>query len=72
MKLPDSLTVDSLEAAYKEWIPVRDPSLHLPTSLPNLLPFCVEAPLLQLIASASRKAGDKFAVFSKASSFDLG
>jgi hypothetical protein len=62
MKLPDLLTVDSLEAAYAAWCPEADPLMHLPIALPNPLPFCVEAPLLQLIASASRKLKDLFEV----------
>lgn len=56
MKLPDPLTVDSLEAAYLEWTTTREPELHLPISLPSPIPFCVEAPLLQFIASAARKS----------------
>lgn len=62
MKLPAPLTVDSLEAAYTSWRLEADPSLLLPVALPAPLPFCVEAPLLQLIASASRKLGDAFSV----------
>jgi len=55
MRLPDALSVDSLEAAYSAWNAANDPSLVLPASLPSPMPFCVEAPLLQLIASMSRK-----------------
>lgn len=62
MNLPDPLNVDSLEAAYLEWNPQATPVLHLPTSLPAPLPFCVEGALLQLIASASRCSDDRLTV----------
>jgi hypothetical protein len=62
MKLPDPLTVDSLETAYAAWDPQADPTLQLPISLPAPLPFCVEAPLLQLIASAARRAEENLSV----------
>lgn len=62
MKLPDPLTVDSLEAAYTAWTLQDDPSLSLPIALPAPLPFCVEAPLLQFIASAARRSGESFSV----------
>lgn len=62
MRLPDQLTVDNLESAYRSWKITNDPNLTLPLSLSAPLPFCIEAPLLQLIASASRKAGENFAV----------
>lgn len=62
MKLPNLLTVDTLEAAYSAWDPASDATLQLPISLPTPLPFCVEAPLLQLIASASRRAKESLSV----------
>lgn len=54
MKLPELLTVDSLESAYSSWDFNADPLLQMPASLPPPIPFCVEAPLLQMIASAAR------------------
>ena len=60
MKLPVPLTVDSLETAYSAWQSEGDPSLSMPVSLPSPLPFCIEGPLLQQIASASRKFGQDF------------
>jgi hypothetical protein len=62
MKLPELLTVDNLEAAYHAWDPVSDPTLQLPLALPAPLPFCVEAPLLQLIASAARRTQGRLKV----------
>jgi hypothetical protein len=62
MKLPSSLTVDSLEDAYAAWQSQADPSLLLPISLPAPLPFCVEAPLLQAIASVSRRLNGEISV----------
>lgn len=55
MKLPDSLSVDDLEAEYSKWWAVPESSLSLPVTLPQPLPFCVEGLLLQFIASMSRR-----------------
>jgi hypothetical protein len=65
MKLPDPLTVDSLEAAYLGWSRTKEPNLELPISLPSPVPFCVEAPLLQFIASAARKSVEPLKVTFK-------
>lgn len=62
MKLPAALTVDSLEAEYTAWQNEESPELTLPVSLPLPIPFCVEAPLLQVITSAARRFNDKFSV----------
>jgi len=62
MKLPEQLTIDNLESSYKNWSIGDDPELILPLSLPAPLPFCIEAPLLQIITSASRKAEGDFTV----------
>lgn len=60
MELPESLTVDSLENIYSSWLTGEDKVLSLPISLPAPIPFCVEAPLLQVIASLSRKFSNEF------------
>jgi hypothetical protein len=62
MKLPELLTVDNLENVFANWFSGEDKTLELPISLPSPLPFCVEAPLLQVIASLSRKFPSEFAV----------
>lgn len=56
------MTVDNLEAAYSAWQTEGNSLLTIPVSLPAPLPFCIEGPLLQQIASASRKYGAEFAV----------
>lgn len=55
MKLPNTLSIDSLEAAFATWDENESTTLTLPVRMPKPLPFCVEAPLLQFIASISRK-----------------
>lgn len=62
MELPDPFDIDSLEAAYEKWDPIHEPLLRLPLALPSPLPFCVEASLLQFIASASRRSGEPLTI----------
>ena len=62
MELPDPFNIDSLEIAYAKWDPSEDSCLHLPLALPSPMPFCVEASLLQFIASASRRSSDHLTV----------
>lgn len=58
MNVPDKLTVDSLESAFFEWQSNSGTTLEVPVALPTPVPFCVEGPLLQQIASASRRRTD--------------
>jgi len=62
MELPDPFNIDSLETAYARWNPSEEPILRLPLTLPSPMPFCVEASLLQFIASASRRSSDRLTV----------
>lgn len=56
MRLPDTLTVDSLEREYADAMAHGDATVVLPLQLPMPLPFCTEAFLLQAIVSMERRA----------------
>ena len=56
MRLPETLTVDSLEREYASALEQGDTTVVLPLQLPMPLPFCTEAFLLQAIVSMERRS----------------
>lgn len=59
MRLNIPLSSTSLESDFSSWVDLTDLDLEVPSELGQLIPFCVEGPLLQHIASASRKRNNK-------------